>query len=111
MGSKRLGEQLKQQLEAQGKKPYVIPVGGSDATGTFGYLVATQEILEQAGKGSFTDIVNVYPSNLLFHGGFLSACYHVGYQRTVLQSGLPPGMGARECVRRCSHKVRMCKCI
>ena len=59
VGSKRLGQQLEEQLRQQGKKPCVIPVGGSDAIGTFGYLAATQEILEQAGKGAFTDIVNV----------------------------------------------------
>ena len=59
VGSKQLGQQLEEQLRQQGKKPYVISVGGSDATGTFGYLAATQEILEQAGKGAFTDIVNV----------------------------------------------------
>ena len=68
MGSKRLGEQLEAQLKGQGRKPYVIPVGGSDATGTFGYLAASQEILEQAGKGAFTDIINVLPS-------FPSTCY------------------------------------
>lgn len=59
VGSKQLGQQLEEQLRQQGKKPCVIPVGGSDAIGTFGYLAATQEILEQAGKGAFTDIVNV----------------------------------------------------
>ena len=73
MGSKKLGKQLEQQLKAQGRKPYVIPVGGSDVLGTFGYLAATQEILEQAGKGAFTDIINVkapsYNATLLRHSG------------------------------------------
>ena len=59
MGSKQLGRQLEEQLKAQGRKPYVIPVGGSDAIGTLGYLAATQEILDQAGKGAFTDIINL----------------------------------------------------
>ena len=59
MGSEKLGEQLEQQLKAQGRKPYIVPVGGSGAIGTFGYLAASQEILEQAGKGAFTDIINV----------------------------------------------------
>ncbi|CAL5226871.1 g9743 [Coccomyxa viridis] len=58
VGGKKLGEQLEQQLKAQGRKPYVIPVGGSDSIGTFGYLAATQEILDQAGKEAFTDIIN-----------------------------------------------------
>ena len=59
VGSEKLGEQLEQQLKAEGRKPYIVPVGGSGAIGTFGYLAASQEILEQAGKGAFTDIVNV----------------------------------------------------
>ncbi len=59
VGSKQLGKELEEQLRSQGRKPYVIPVGGSDAIGTFGYLAATQEILDQAGKGLFTDIINV----------------------------------------------------
>lgn len=59
VGSKQLGRQLEEQLKAQGRKPYVIPVGGSDAIGTLGYLAATQEILDQAGKGAFTDIINL----------------------------------------------------
>ena len=62
MGSKELGQKLEKQLREQGRKPYLIPVGGSDALGTFGYITAIQEILEQAGKGAFTDIVNVSQS-------------------------------------------------
>ncbi len=37
-GSKALGEALVRQLQAQGKRPYLIPVGGSNALGTWGYL-------------------------------------------------------------------------
>ena len=60
VGSKKLCQQLEQQLlKEQGRRPYIIPVGGSDSIGTFGYLTATQELLEQAGKGAFTDIINV----------------------------------------------------
>ena len=33
--------------EAQGCKPYVIPVGGSSAIGVFGYLGGTAELVEQ----------------------------------------------------------------
>jgi len=32
---------------AVGERPYVIPVGGSNAIGTFGYVAATLEIVEQ----------------------------------------------------------------
>jgi D-cysteine desulfhydrase family pyridoxal phosphate-dependent enzyme len=34
-------------LRAAGKKPYVIPVGGSSAVGTLGYTLGTVELVEQ----------------------------------------------------------------
>ena len=47
IGSVNLTHQLAVQLEEQGKKPYIIPVGGSNALGCFGYLDAVQEIIDQ----------------------------------------------------------------
>ena len=47
IGSVNLTHQLAVQLEEQGKKPYIIPVGGSNAKGCFGYLDAVQEIIDQ----------------------------------------------------------------
>ena len=34
-------------LEAQGRRPYVIPEGGSNALGTWGYVAMLQELAEQ----------------------------------------------------------------
>ena len=59
VGSGALCENVKKQLEETGRHPYVIPVGGSNAIGTWGYIAAMEEILGQAGKGAFTDIVMV----------------------------------------------------
>jgi D-cysteine desulfhydrase/L-cysteate sulfo-lyase len=52
-------EQLKSQLISQGKKPYLIPVGGSNAVGSLGYIRCAQEIAVQikAQKLSFDHIV------------------------------------------------------
>jgi len=38
---------LEEQLRNQHKRPYVFPIGGSNAIGTWGYLEATREIIEQ----------------------------------------------------------------
>lgn len=49
-GQNRKGEdveQLKQTLENEGRKPYVIPYGGSNATGTLGFVEAAKELKEQ----------------------------------------------------------------
>ena len=41
-------EDLTAELQAQGLKSYSIPIGGSTAVGALGYIVAYQEIVEQA---------------------------------------------------------------
>jgi 1-aminocyclopropane-1-carboxylate deaminase/D-cysteine desulfhydrase-like pyridoxal-dependent ACC family enzyme len=41
-------EDLTEELSSQGLKPYSIPIGGSTAVGALGYVVAYQEIVEQA---------------------------------------------------------------
>ncbi|GFH18816.1 PALP domain-containing protein, partial [Haematococcus lacustris] len=40
VGSAALGEQLVAELREQGRNPFLIPVGGSNALGTWGYLQA-----------------------------------------------------------------------
>lgn len=39
---------LAQELRAQGRRPYVIPGGGSNEIGALGYVACAQEILEQS---------------------------------------------------------------
>lgn len=41
-------EKLAEELRAQGRKPYIIPGGGSNPTGALGYVSCAQEIQEQA---------------------------------------------------------------
>ena len=63
VGSPGLTAALAEQLRAQGKKPYVIPVGGSNALGTWGYIEAVRELEAQladraaAGLPEVTHIV------------------------------------------------------
>lgn len=44
----RLMAELAGKLEVEGKRPYVIPEGGSNALGSLGYARAVPELLEQA---------------------------------------------------------------
>lgn len=39
--------ELPEQLHAQGRKPYIIPVGGSNGVGATGYVLAMMELAEQ----------------------------------------------------------------
>ena len=53
----QLGE-LATRLEAQGFRPYTIPVGGSNALGALGYVESAQEIAQQCeGAGAISSVV------------------------------------------------------
>ncbi|KAL8504064.1 hypothetical protein ACS0TY_022701 [Phlomoides rotata] len=60
IGSVALTDMLKEKLLSEGRKPYVIPVGGSNSLGTWGYIEAVREIqqqLQKANSVAFDDIV------------------------------------------------------
>ena len=59
VGGTKLSEHLCDLLQSKGKRPYNVPLGGSNALGSWGYLQAVQELLEHFGKGTITDIVMV----------------------------------------------------
>ncbi|KAK4734972.1 hypothetical protein R3W88_009233 [Solanum pinnatisectum] len=61
VGSEALTKILKEKLLNEGRKPYVIPVGGSNSLGTWGYIEAVRELEQQLQHLSieqkFDDIV------------------------------------------------------
>ncbi|KAG8072590.1 hypothetical protein GUJ93_ZPchr0006g46104 [Zizania palustris] len=60
IGSVALADLLKKKLLEEGRKPYIIPVGGSNSLGTWGYIEAAREIEHQiqiSGDVRFDDIV------------------------------------------------------
>lgn len=60
-GSVELTNLVSGKLEQEGRKPYQIPVGGSNALGTWGYLNCFEEILNQSlNIEPFTDIITVF---------------------------------------------------
>lgn len=40
-------EEVAEQLREEGRHPYIIPVGGSNAVGDLGYVACANEILAQ----------------------------------------------------------------
>lgn len=59
-GSEGLTAKLAAELQAQGKKPYIVPVGGSNSLGTWGYMMAMQEIIDQTPEDTkYSHIVMV----------------------------------------------------
>ncbi|KAL8456352.1 hypothetical protein ACS0TY_034535 [Phlomoides rotata] len=60
IGSVALTDMLKEKLLSEGRKPYVIPLGGSNSLGAWGYIEAVREIQQQLQKVNsvaFDDIV------------------------------------------------------
>jgi len=57
VGSETLGELVCEQLRGEGKAPYFIPVGGSNALGTWGYLEAVREMEADVRALGITDVV------------------------------------------------------
>eukprot|EP00123_Amoebidium_parasiticum_P020877 comp5806_c0_seq1/m.1660 comp5806_c0_seq1/g.1660 ORF comp5806_c0_seq1/g.1660 comp5806_c0_seq1/m.1660 type:complete len:386 (-) comp5806_c0_seq1:110-1267(-) len=50
-------EYLASTLQEKGHRPYLIPVGGSNTVGLWGYFEGMREILEQGLSGKISDIV------------------------------------------------------
>lgn len=74
---KRVDEVMKQkakEIEENGEKPYIIPVGGSVPLGALGYYAAFDEIIKQA------ESMDIKPTHIVFawgsggtHGGLVAA--------------------------------------
>jgi len=66
-------EQIREQLEREGKKAYVIPEGASNGLGVFGYYLAMEEIVAQQARMSvrFDAIVVAVGSGGTYGGLFL----------------------------------------
>ncbi|PKI53444.1 hypothetical protein CRG98_026134 [Punica granatum] len=95
IGSVTLTEILKEKLIKEGRKPYVIPVGGSNSLGTWGYIEAIREIERQQHSGS----VKVKFDDIVVHA--FSVCDDPDYFYDFVQGlldGLEAGVLSRDIV-------------
>lgn len=88
-------DELIQKLEAEGKKVYVIPGGGSNATGALGYVECAMELIEESDKlkeeagemeqpGLFWDAIVTCSGSGGTHTGLLTGLRACGYDTPVL---------------------------
>ena len=56
-GLKHIMAEYSEKLRLEGSKPYVIPVGGSDPLGCWGYIEAFREMMDQDLYENFEDVV------------------------------------------------------
>lgn len=77
-GSNMLGEmeKLAEKLKNDGKKPYIIPGGASNAIGATGYVACAEEIMQQLFKKNLTIDHMVVPSGSAgTHAGIVVGMY------------------------------------
>lgn len=66
-------EELAQELRLQGRRPYIIPVGGSNAVGDLGYVACANEILEQMAQMQISfDRIFITSGSAGSHAGLLA---------------------------------------
>jgi D-cysteine desulfhydrase family pyridoxal phosphate-dependent enzyme len=65
-GEQRKGEQIPEiaeKLRSKGRRPYVIPYGGSNATGALGFVAAVSEVKEQSSAQNYKVDYLIFPSS------------------------------------------------
>ena len=94
-------EDLTTELQAQGLKPYSIPIGGSTAVGALGYIVAYQEIVEQAVAQNLSPKTIVFTSSsggthagLVAGRAYMRALGHTEVLPNLLAIGVAKGVVA-----------------
>ena len=94
-------EDLTEDLQAQGVMPYSIPIGGSTAVGALGYIVAYQEIVEQAVAQNLSAKSIVFTSSsggthagLVAGRAYLRALGHTKVLPNLLAIGVAKGVVA-----------------
>jgi D-cysteine desulfhydrase len=79
-------------LKAEGRKPYVIPVGGSNGIGAVGYVVAMLELNEQIKRqGLKVDHIVFGTSSGGTQAGMVAGARFVGFERGLHGIGIDKG--------------------
>eukprot|EP01023_Acetabularia_acetabulum_P015517 TRINITY_DN17547_c0_g1_i1.p1 TRINITY_DN17547_c0_g1~~TRINITY_DN17547_c0_g1_i1.p1 ORF type:complete len:237 (-),score=41.09 TRINITY_DN17547_c0_g1_i1:181-867(-) len=89
VGSVQLCHILSKQLKQQGLNPYIIPVGGSNSLGTWGYIQTANEIMQYSEQSGlvFDDIVMACGSGGTT-GGLALGMHLGGYGAQVVGYGV-----------------------
>ncbi|KAL7576686.1 hypothetical protein ACA910_005612 [Epithemia clementina (nom. ined.)] len=97
LGSEALVARLAKHLQSLGKKPYPIPVGGSNGLGSWGYMNAVDEVLQQwqslsASSSSVSSPVSMTLDHVVFAcgSGGTAAGIVLGFALAHAKSQTPP---------------------
>ncbi|MGE5561561.1 MAG: D-cysteine desulfhydrase family protein [Chloroflexota bacterium] len=98
----RAMEQVAAELRAAGKRPYVVPLGGSNQLGTLGYVAGVRELIAQAEEAGIAfDRIYVTSGSAGTHGGVIlgNRLYSYGARVTGISVSRPRAL-AEDLVRR-----------
>lgn len=70
-------------LEKEGRVPYLIPYGGSNALGALAYALAVEEMMKQCGE-DLPDWIVFASSSGGTQAGLVAGAYHYGLQSQIL---------------------------
>jgi len=91
-GEQRKGEQLPaiiKLLEEKGRKPYMIPYGGSNEIGALGYVYAMQELQQQLTEQQQTiDTIIFASSSAGTHAGLMVGAHLTGFTGNIIGIGI-----------------------
>jgi 1-aminocyclopropane-1-carboxylate deaminase/D-cysteine desulfhydrase-like pyridoxal-dependent ACC family enzyme len=100
-------ERLVERLRSEGRRPYVIPVGGSNATGAVGYVLCAVELARQlAARGLDATHVYVSSGSSGTQSGLLVGRMALGASWQVV--GVSPGTKGVDVAARVAEVGRAC---
>lgn len=78
-------EETADALRSRGRRPYIVPYGGSNPVGVCGYIAAMEELLAQAAPiGAFFDHIVLASSSGGTQAGLMVAARALGYRGRIL---------------------------
>jgi D-cysteine desulfhydrase family pyridoxal phosphate-dependent enzyme len=82
---KQVMEEQAELLKAAGRRPYIVPLGGSNVVGASGYVLAMGELMEQLTiSGETFDVIIVASSSAGTQAGMVLGAQAYGYQGRVI---------------------------
>lgn len=84
-GTEKTLRNLMAQLSAEGRRPFLIPLGASDGIGSVGYVVAAEELLEQCrSRGFEPSFLVLVTGSAGTHAGLLAGLRAAGAATAVI---------------------------
>ena len=77
-------EAVTERLRSEGHKPYFIPGGGSNATGSMGYALCAQEIVQQGVPSGAIDWIVTATGSTGTHAGLVAGLHAMGSEIPVM---------------------------